>query len=368
MLSDISTDKQKILFVLPTLGSGGAERVLITVLNNIDLAYFEPQFLALNEDGHARSWIGQDVPFHSFGHKSVRRSFFPLISFIREHKPDILFTTMVHTNALACAMKIFFPKMKVVIRESSIPSALLNKYGIKGKICHFVYRFLYPRADVVISPAQLIVDEFNNDLKIGGINHKVIYNPVDTARIYPFVPQNFKESEENTVRFVCLGRLAREKGLDFLIEALSTAKFNFDWRLDLVGDGDQRLKLESLIVTKGLQNNIKIRGYDAQPWNIAAQADCLLLPSLWEGMPNVALEALACGVPVIGLKSAGAITEIAAAAPQHVKVVLSVREMIDVMRDVKPQHKKSLAPSLLPEVFTLAHIVHAYQHCFRALR
>lgn len=357
--------KPKILFILPTLGSGGAERVLITVLNNIDVQKFTPEFLTFNEEGQAREWIAPHIPFHSFGQKSVRYSFISLIKFIREHKPDILFTTMVHSNALACVMKILFPKMKVIIRESSIPSALLTEYGNKGKICKFIYRFLYPRADLVISPAQMIVNEFNNYLRIGGIKHKVIYNPVDTSRIYLSIPDEFIDVEGEIVRFVAIGRLAREKGLDRLINAIADTKFDFKWRLDLIGDGDQRSKLEELITQKKLGENIFVYGYDSQPWNKAAQADCLLLPSLWEGMPNVALEALACGLPVIAQQSAGAIDEIQSAARNgDVQIASDMDDFITLMKTVKPQSKKSKSSSMLPDTFTLSHIVREYQDCF----
>lgn len=355
--------KIKILFVLPTLGAGGAERVLITLLNNIDKEQFTPIFLAFNEEGTARDWIAEDIPFYTFGNKSVRKSLLPLIAFIREHKPDILFTTMVHTNALACVMKIIFTKLKVIIRESSIPTALLNEYGTKGKICKFVYRFLYPFADKVISPARLIVEEFNQVLGIKNLRHQVIYNPVDTDKIYPFIPQEFERFDG--VRFVAVGRVAREKGLVELISALEKKNPEGAWRLDIIGDGDQRGKLEELIVRLGLQEHIFIHGYHAKPWNIGAKGDCLILPSLWEGMPNVALEALACGLPVIAMKSAGAIAEIAQAAQGgDVRIASNYDEFVEMMCTVKQADKTSRAESKLPELFTLEHVIQQYQDCF----
>lgn len=360
-------EKKKILFFLPTLGSGGAERVLITVMNNLDRNEFSPEFLAFNESGDARVWIAPEIPFHSFGHKSVRQSVWPLIRLIRQVRPDILFTTMVHANALACLMKILFPRMKVIIRESSMPVALLKEYGAKGRICKYIYRFLYPRADMVISPAKLIVAQFEKDLGIRGIKHKVIYNPVDTARFYPLIPEIF-EGGGNVVRFVCIGRLAREKGLDVLIKALGSARFDFDWRLDLIGDGDQSEKLQGLIAAYDLGEHITLRGFQAQPWVLAAQADCLLLPSLWEGMPNVVLEALACGVPAIAMRSAGAISEIGDLCSTDSLYIADTMDIfVQAMKNIKPQNKITRSPSILPNAFSLPHIVGEYAEVFRSI-
>lgn len=356
--------RKKVLFMLPTLGPGGAERVLVTVMNNIDRARFAPEFLAFNDAGPVREWVANDIPFHSFGHKSVKQSIIPLLRLIRREKPDVLFTTMVHSNAVACLVKIFFPKVRVIIRESSLPTVLVREYGWKGRMCLYIYKYLYPLADVLIGQASITVREFKEDLHIKNVNYRVIFNPVDVEKLRASLPDHFENGAERdkSVIFSFVGRLAHEKGLDMLIPQLAQAEFPFDWRLDLYGEGDQRGNLERLVAEHGLQKNIFFHGYNNDPWRLVAQGDCLLLPSRWEGLSNAVLEALACGIPVIAMKTAGAISDVADLCKKgEVVVAQDIQDFVAEMTRLCPRPKERPAASMLPQEFALDYVVRDYE-------
>lgn len=360
--------KIKVLFFLPSFWPGGAERMLITFMNNIDRNKFSPEFIVLDEDGTTREWIYEDVPIYSFGHRRIKGSIFKLISFIRHHKPDVIFTTMVHCNALALLMKVFFPKIRVVVREASLPSVIVRKYGIKGFISRFVYKFMYPFADVVIDNCSQVLDQFADDIKTPIDNHVILYNPVDVERIYAQIPEKFEPfaGRETTLCFVSVGRLCYEKGYDRLIRALVGFDPGCNWRLDIVGEGKYRADLEVLIAECGLQDRVILRGYYSNPWEIAAQADCLLLPSRWEGMPNVVLEGFACGVPAIAMKEAGGINDIAKyTSEEQLRVVDTIEAFVEGMKDIQVSSVVNMRHSILPKQFLLGAVMGEFEALLR---
>ncbi len=162
--------------------------------------------------------------------------------------------------------------------------------------------------------------------------------------------------------FVAVGRLSYEKGYDRLLKALADFRPKSNWRLDLIGDGSYRETLEALIVEHQLQDHVFLRGYESNPWKIAAAADCLLLPSLWEGMPNVVLEGFSCGVPAIATREAGGIVDIKMDTPdEYLKVVDTMDEFIGEMSKVKIAPKTSKANSFLPNEFLLPEIMKEFE-------
>lgn len=354
--------KRRIVFILPAFGAGGAERVLVTLCNHLDPVQFDVHFIGLS-DGPIRSWIKPDIPVHILGIRRVSLSYGALYKALKALKPDIVVSSLIHMNMLVLLLKPLFPRTRFIVRESSLPSVLMAEYGIKGNLCRYIYKYLYPYADAVISPTRVIVDEFRQHLKLTMKNHQTIYNPVDVEKIEKAIaPQFPPRMNPRCVHFVCAGRLSFEKGFDRLIEALPDLQLSYDWRLDILGEGELRPKLEALIRAHRLEGRVFLQGYRDNPWNTIAQADCLLVPSFWEGMPNIVLESLVCGTQVIGIKDAGGIVEIAALAQKgRVHVAANMDDFIYLMNAVEPQPKTSKHPSLLPEDFLLHRVMERFE-------
>lgn len=302
----MSVIRKKIVFILPALTAGGSERVMASFVNNLDRRVYDPSFIALN-DGSIRDWINNDIPLHVLNQRYFLFAFFSLLKTLRKIKPDILISTIVHVNVMSLFARFFLPRFKIILRESSLPSAMIKGYGWKSTFCHFAYKYIYPKADLLICPSQQILDQFQNDLGVTAKKNVVLYNPVNTQKIRAKIqPKN----KSDILKLVTVGRLTFEKGYDQLIEALGKYSINRPWQLEIIGEGQERSKLEYLIKKYDLSSKVSLLGHKTAPWSFVSQADVFLLTSLWEGMPNAALESLVCGTPVFALRSAGGIVEI----------------------------------------------------------
>ena len=121
-------------------------------------------------------------------------------------------------------------------------------------------------------------------------------------------------------------------------------------RLCIFGDGSDRAALGGRAKARDASARIRFAGFDPAPWPFYAGADALLVPSRWEGLPNVALEALACGTPVIATPESGGIAEVAAAAPAGaVTVAMWGDAFRSALSNVVPSPVDRTRPSLLPE-------------------
>ncbi len=135
----------------------------------------------------------------------------------------------------------------------------------------------------------------------------VIANGVDVNR---FRPRSVGEEADAPVRFIYVGRLEPVKGVDLVLQAATLLRSALPggapaWSLTLAGDGSQRAALEAQAHALGLADRVRFLGTRQDVANLLSSNDVLVLPSRWEGMPNVALEAMACGLPVIATAVGG---------------------------------------------------------------
>jgi glycosyltransferase involved in cell wall biosynthesis len=127
------------------------------------------------------------------------------------------------------------------------------------------------------------------------------------GRIIPnaLTPSVFSHSDEAPQQrhgrtLIAMGRLAHEKGFDLLLSAFAlVATKHRDWTLEILGEGPIRAYLLSCIQKHGLEERVLMSGFTRRPFDAMRRADLFALSSLDEGFPNVLLEAMACGLPVV---------------------------------------------------------------------
>lgn len=131
---------------------------------------------------------------------------------------------------------------------------------------------------------------------VSAVRSQVIGNFVDEAAIERY--RRTEPSMPGPLRFVFVGSLSRRKQPELVIAAMEGLE-DQDAQLDVLGAGPLREELEGLLVSKGLQDRVRLHGQVADPYPVVASADVFVLPSRSEGVSRAALEALHLGVPCV---------------------------------------------------------------------
>lgn len=344
---------KKIMFVLPSLEVGGAERVFINIVNNIAAA--EKHLVVFNAATGMRDFLNKDVVLHVLDKTSVRSGMPRLLKTIYRVKPDVIFSTLTHMNFALLLMKPLLPRRcSLIVRETTLPSAILAKSAGRAVLVKALYKYLYRLADAIILPSQPIAQElFYIAPELLHKSH-IVPNMVDVTRIRDQAatpPMRSYRKKEQGLLFVCSGRLHTAKGFDLLLEKISALPQTLEWSLTILGEGSERTLLESLIRDHDLEHRVMLYGMAEKPWQVVARADLFLLPSRWEGLPNAALEALAVGTPVLAMNTAGGISDIAKHAGSNVEITDSIDNFITKMALARKLEDTTLRTSLLPDIY-----------------
>lgn len=351
----------RALFVLPSFAGGGAERVALTLLRALDPQRFQGSLVVLDNRGPLRSLVSDTTPVTDLGQLRLRKAIGHLIAAIREINPDIVFSTLGYTNLAMLASRWVLPgKTRIVVREANMPSLNLPNTAHPA-MYRAAYRFLYPRADVVICTSNQMIEEMRQDFKVDLSRLFLLPNPVDEVSTRR-AALPIKRASGPGLRLVAAGRMTRQKGFDQLIQMMPGLEP--DTHLTILGTGDGQADLESRVRDLGLDERIQFAGYQGNPWAYYAGADAFVMTSRWEGLPNSALEALACGTPIVASPESGAIAEIAAAAPPGAITIAAVGDsFIAALQDLSAadRFQPHLRSSLLPDQYRLPVVTRSFE-------
>jgi glycosyltransferase involved in cell wall biosynthesis len=355
----------RIAFILPSFAGGGAERVMLQLLAGIDRAEFQPSLIVLDGQGPLNDLLLRDVPLTDLGRSRLRHAMPSLIGAIRRARPRAVVSSLGYVNIALVAFRYFLPfGTRIIVREANMPSLSLPE-GPRPGLMRWLYRRYYPRADAVICTSHRMMAEMSGDIGVARTRLHVLPNPVDAAALRAQVGA-LAARDGNEIRFVAAGRLTRQKGFDRLIEMF--ADLPNECRLTILGEGPERRALQAACDRLRLSGRVDMPGYEGKPWPHYAAADVFLMPSRWEGMPNAALEALACGTPVIATPESGAIAEIAKAAPAAAVTVAPWGSgFANAMAEIRVDKEKRPRPSLLPPGHEPATVARRFENILRQL-
>jgi glycosyltransferase involved in cell wall biosynthesis len=292
----------RILLVLPSLERGGGERVLLQLARSFLEAGREVHLAVLLGGGPLRGEVPDAVVLHELidasdavkGFGLAWRAFPKLVCLLRAIEPPAVLSTMTGTNLLAVLARMHARvNSRLVLREAA---SLVN---VKSSLKLSMMRWLYPRATELVAVSTGIAQEL---ARLGATENKihVIHNPVDTEKLQHLaatgLPLNLGDK---TPYIVSVGRLAEQKDQQTLLKAYAGSPLRKSHYLVIVGEGDQRQRLKLLSHDLGIDDRLLLLGAVDNPYPVLAGASLHVLPSRWEGYPNVLLEALALGVPVV---------------------------------------------------------------------
>ena len=301
----------KILYLITGLKTGGAEIVLYNLVKNINKKKIETvvvSIIPIAEIGKKIQNSGIRVLSLNAKFKYNPFIFFKLISILKKEKPQILHSFLFHSILLG---RIVGRICKVPIIISSIHSEYIG-----GFLRNRLLQITDSLDDVVTIVSQKASETMLKSKTASANKLLVIYNGIDLNK---FIFQDKKTREEirkelnlkkDDKVLISIGRLFKAKGYPYLIEAIKILKSKYpDIKLLIIGEGEEKNKLETQIRGLNLEKNIFLLGRKENVSNYLNASDIFVLASLWEGFGLAIVEAMACGLPVI-TTNVGGIPEI----------------------------------------------------------
>jgi glycosyltransferase involved in cell wall biosynthesis len=203
---------------------------------------------------------------------------------------------------------------RLIINEQNTLSSLArNKNDLRWKLYPKLAARFYPCANQIIAVSRYVADDLAHVAKIPPHLIRVVYNPVITADLQakaevPLEHPWFKNGEPPVV--LAVGRLTDQKAFDMLILAFSLVRKNRPVRLLILGEGENRSALQSLIRQLGLEEDVSLMGFVQNPYPYVSHSSLFVLPSRWEGLPTVLIEALYLGASIVATDCPGGSREI----------------------------------------------------------
>jgi glycosyltransferase involved in cell wall biosynthesis len=304
--------RTKVLFLIPTLEGGGAERVFSMLLAHLDRTRFEPHLGVLQNAGAYRQDIPEDVVIHDLKVPRVRYALPSIVRLVRKVRPQTILSTLGHLNLILILCKPLLPRaIKLLVRESAVASAFLPEETQHPKLWIWLYRRLYRRADTVVCLCDSMVNDLAEHFGVPREKLVRIYNPVDIERVRELGNAGKNPYTGPGPHLVAVGRLTRQKGFDILIDAMPHILERLpNVRLTILGQGHLYEDLTRQAERLGLTETVYFAGFQKSPWAYLRHADLFVLPSRYEGTPNVLLEALAMGKTAVAADCPGAMREI----------------------------------------------------------
>lgn len=300
----------KILFLLPSLETGGAERVTATLLRHIDRTRFSPHLALLKAAGPLLSDLPEDIEPIDLKRSRVRQAVGAIVRTVRSLRPEIVFSSMGHVNAALLLARPLLPSGTRLIARETIVVSRNSREGLFGLLRPFIYRTLYPRFETVICQSGDMRDDLVKAFSLPPENLRIIPNPVDIDRIIRLADEGPPPPRPSDRTFlVFAGRLTRQKGVDLLLRALAVLPRKTR-HLAILGDGPEKPALQRLAKELGIADEVVFSGMKENPYPYIRSADLLVMPSRYEGFPNILLEAGACGTPVTAFRCPGGVNEI----------------------------------------------------------
>ena len=278
---------KKILFILQSLSSGGAERVISVLTETLSSKeQYEISVLTLFNSGDFYS-LSDKVKLSRLNGESDSKlkTILRIREFVKNYKPDTLISFQCHVNVKVLLAVLGKQRYKKIVSERNDPAVWKDR-----KLLDWLRNRLYKTCDCVVFQTEDARDYFPYEIRRNSV---VIPNPIKEDLPEPWIGERKK-----TIVNFC--RLAPQKNLKLLIDSFELFMRSFpEYVLEIYGDGPDRNTIDEYVIEKGLQNKVYIYPAVSDIHRRIIDAGMFVSSSDYEGLSNSMLEAMAIGVPVI---------------------------------------------------------------------
>lgn len=303
--------KKKILFLIHDLGQGGAEKVLVNLVNNMDCERFDISVTAIFGGGVNEQFLKPHIHYHA-----VFRRMPPGNS----HLMKLLTPRQLHT---LCVKEHY--DIEVAYMEGPASRVISGCPDPDTKLVTWIHvqqdsirrlsgsfrseaeaRKCYDRFDQAVCVSRYVMDDFTGILDYRK-PCRVLYNTVESDKILTLAAEAAPHlADDGTTRLVAVGSLKESKGYSRLLRCIRQLRSDgYPIHLYILGIGPQQQELEALCSEYGIEAQVTFLGYDTNPYKYVAKCDLFVCASFAEGFSTAATEALIVGTPVCTVEVSG---------------------------------------------------------------
>jgi glycosyltransferase involved in cell wall biosynthesis len=295
-------------FFIPDLTVGGAEQVLLNIVNGLSARGYDLDLLLSRRGGKLEPRLADrvdvvELPPSRTPVLGVASHLPALAGYLRRENPAVLFPHLTQTSVVCLTAKRLLDTDTRVIPTHHAAFGTARQPSLKDRLVRRLITRLYPSADHIVAVSEGVADSVVERVSVDRDDLSVLYNPIDVDAVRarardPVDHEWVEDSDTDVVLFV--GRVAEQKDLETWLRTFQRVhERRPDTRGIIVGQGPQRARLSDLAASLGLADVVSLPGYVENPYRYMGQASVFLLSSLAEGLPTVLVEALACGCPVV---------------------------------------------------------------------
>lgn len=359
------TSSRPVAIFVPSVRGGGAERAMLMFARELVASGFPVDLVATSFEGTLGETVPKGVRIVDLKSSKTVYALPRLVRYLRQRKPRALYSTIMNANVVAVwAARFSGLRMPVIVRESNAPVST-PKLSLSHRVIFRLAPYSYAYANGVIAVSQGVAEELSviapsiRD-KVHVVPTPVISEDVIQQGAMP-VDHPWLITKDKPV-ILSAARLQKHKGFLSLLHAFKKLRERVDARLLVIGEGVYRSRIEQEIVALNLGEHVCLHGFQKNPFAFMSKADAFVLASEFEGLPNVLVQAMAFGTPVVATDCRSGPSEILCGGRfGHLVPVGDVNALADALEQALKEPRQEAAQEYARRVYGAPSAAAAYR-------
>ena len=303
--------KIRILFMIPNLGHGGAEKVLVNLVNHMDKGKFNITVMTLYDEGINKKFLSEEIDYRT----CLRKSFTGVSQFLKLSTPEKLYSKFVKDEYDIVVSYLEGQTARIVSGCQNPNTKLVSWIHVEQHTKKNAARAFrnfkemnrcYLKFDKTICVSYFVQKDFCSLIPVK--NAEVLYNTIESDKICQLSNEDVETDIFNTeeIKICGIGTLKKSKGFDRLLR-IHKKLFNQGYPVHtyILGEGEEKKSLEKFVQNEGIKKTVTFLGYKTNPYKYLKKCDLFVCTSFAEGFSTAATEALIVGTPVCTVEVSG---------------------------------------------------------------